>query len=475
MPRTIQLDYEDARRVGDIVLQQADPLEQGLQDGLNELGPALGAYQLGFVTLGVSPEEYRRPDIVLLWTASDARSMSIATLHQEMKTILQHRECYEALLSGEMYAQAAGEFETDDANIRSRLLVPVTSNPGLVGVLLVASREDHLRLDPDCRPAMDLVCRHIGLVLAERRASLYQSILEYTTDLISVVAADGQSIYRSPSHMEVLGVTAEEFADMTPWEFFDPGDVSKVFEAFEPIANTPGGRETVELHVRAGDGERRVVLATCVNVMHDPALGGYLTNARDVTQQKDAEQRMKWLASHDPLTRLPNRAYFIEQLSTAAAAVRRGEEQIAVLFLDLDGFKRVNDEFGHIAGDELLRAVALRLKESVRQEDLIARMGGDEFVVLIRDVTEWAEVEATAWRLIDTMRFPFETDHDTFTVRVSIGVAFDQVPEYTEDAFVHAADTALYAAKDQGRGRAVRYTSDLAARWERTAPGKRTC
>ena len=176
---------------------------------------------------------------------------------------------------------------------------------------------------------------------------------------------------------------------------------------------------------------------------------GYRGVCADITAAKQAEARIAYLAHHDALTELPNRTQFCDGLDRA---LHRGTARFAVLSLDLDGFKGVNDRYGHPAGDALLVAVAQRLRSVVEAGDQVARFGGDEFVVLDAAYTDQAEVEALAHRIMRALSAPFTIAGDDVTVGVSIGIAFAPTDGETASALIKNADAALYRAKADGRG-----------------------
>lgn len=172
----------------------------------------------------------------------------------------------------------------------------------------------------------------------------------------------------------------------------------------------------------------------------------------DITERMQAEERVRTLAFHDPLTGLINRARFVELLGSARARARSKGQQIAILFLDLDGFKAVNDQFGHDVGDSLLREVALRLKATVRSTDQIARFGGDEFLVMIDAFERVEDVSTVARKLLSTISRPFEIEGREVAVGVSIGIATYQGEGHTTQDLIKAADSAMYVAKQRGKG-----------------------
>ena len=180
--------------------------------------------------------------------------------------------------------------------------------------------------------------------------------------------------------------------------------------------------------------------------------GGFVTTYLDATERHRAEARIAHLAHHDPLTDLPNRLLLRDRLGHALAHVKRGA-QLALHYIDLDRFKPVNDTYGHAVGDELLKAVAVRLRNSTREVDTVARIGGDEFLLIQAGVRDRGDAEVLADRLITAIRQEFSIDGHRISIGATIGIAFAPAHGTTPDELMARSDLALYAAKEQGRGR----------------------
>jgi len=173
---------------------------------------------------------------------------------------------------------------------------------------------------------------------------------------------------------------------------------------------------------------------------------------QDITDRKRAEQQLVHEANHDALTNLPNRAWFVEEMDSALRDIKRGKEKLfAVLFLDLDRFKIINDSIGHLFGDQLLIAIAARLRKCLRPQDKIARLGGDEFTILVSSIRSYAEAIEVAERIQKEVSRPFSLDgYETFTT-ASIGIAFSSVSYERPEDLLRDADTAMYQAKSAGK------------------------
>ncbi len=170
-----------------------------------------------------------------------------------------------------------------------------------------------------------------------------------------------------------------------------------------------------------------------------------------LTRLKQTNEVIRYLAQHDTLTTLPNRNLFYDRLNQAMARARRNKGAVAVLFLDLDGFKLINDTFGHDAGDALLREVSKRISESVREMDTVARMGGDEFTVILCDMQTRSNIEHVAKKIVATLSDPFNLDGRVCSVSASIGIATYDGNAKTAEQLVKIADAAMYVAKSNGK------------------------
>jgi diguanylate cyclase (GGDEF)-like protein len=188
-----------------------------------------------------------------------------------------------------------------------------------------------------------------------------------------------------------------------------------------------------------------------IMMQHHPMKdGGFVSTHEDITEQRQQEARIQHLARHDALTELPNRIQFLDEMAATEALVERGE-QIAVLCIDLDHFKSVNDTLGHAVGDKLLKQASARLWGTTRETDLLARLGGDEFSLLLRPIEKPSDAALIADRIVKTMTAPFTIDGHHITVGASVGIALAPQDGETTDVLMKSADLALYRAKAEGR------------------------
>lgn len=228
-----------------------------------------------------------------------------------------------------------------------------------------------------------------------------------------------------------------------------------------------GSRASAQFRIRASDGTHRWVAWFGTPAQPgDGRFAGAFVSTIDITALKDAEALLALQATHDPLTLLPNRRLLLDRLSGALTRLGRRPGLLAVLFLDLDGFKQVNDQLGHDAGDDLLKVAAARILETIRTQDTVARFGGDEFVVVLEHVADRSQAALVAQKIIAAMGVPIFLGGNVVDVSVSVGIALTSDPGQDPDTLLRGADTAMYGAKKSGPGRFQFYddvdTDDLA-------------
>ena len=235
---------------------------------------------------------------------------------------------------------------------------------------------------------------------------------------------------------------------------------SKLRAFLGEVALSAGGTVgPVELRIERG-AARYVIESVGSNLTRDPAVQGLALNFRDISERKALEEQLRQLAFHDPLTLLANRNLFRDRVQHALTLAQRDSRSVAVMFLDLDNFKNINDSLGHDAGDRLLQAVAHRIVRTTRSSDTVARLGGDEFAVLVEGIGSGAEVAALADALIETLDLPFALDGREVRVGASIGVAFSAA-EGGADTLLSNADIAMYHAKAAGKNRHITFQPQM--------------
>jgi diguanylate cyclase (GGDEF)-like protein/PAS domain S-box-containing protein len=220
---------------------------------------------------------------------------------------------------------------------------------------------------------------------------------------------------------------------------------------------------TTEYRVFGVDGSWHWVLDKAIPTYDDGGnFTGYMGSGIDITERKQAEEKIKKLAFYDPLTELPNRSLLVERLKYGVEIARREGRQLALLMFDLDHFKAVNDSFGHLAGDNLLQQVAERLKPRLRAVDTIARWGGDEFVILLENITHSDDAGRVAEEILAVLSHPFQLQNND-DVRIGASIGISLYPQHADnpDLLLDQADAALYLAKEQGRGYFAYFSEDI--------------
>jgi diguanylate cyclase (GGDEF)-like protein/PAS domain S-box-containing protein len=290
--------------------------------------------------------------------------------------------------------------------------------------------------------------------LALREAE-YRVLAEHSGDCISRHDLDGTYLYVSPSSESMLGYKPEEMVGRTGHDLncIHPDDLAAVAKLRTDVVEGHRASATASWRMVRPDGGIRWV-ETAVRAVPDAHGNPYQVVAvtRDVSARKDAETRLAHQALHDSLTGLPNRALFLDRLEHALARAQRTHGGIAVLFVDLDRFKFINDSFGHAAGDRLLCDVAARLRRALRPADTIARFGGDELTVLCEDVDGEAGARVIAQRIAELFEEPFLVEDGEAFLQASVGIALAGDGAAAED-LIRDADAAMYRAKERGRAR----------------------
>ncbi|HUH06456.1 MAG TPA: sensor domain-containing diguanylate cyclase, partial [Egibacteraceae bacterium] len=285
---------------------------------------------------------------------------------------------------------------------------------------------------------------------SERR---FRSLVLHASDVITAVDANFAISYQSPSIERLLQRTPESLVGVELELLLHPDDVEDVLAALDAAHQPQVAR--VEARLRRSDGSYVQCEVVANNMLADPDVRMSVLNIRDISERKAFEEQLAHRAFHDALTGLPNRALFSEHAQQARARAQRGGPPMAVLMLDLDDFKRVNDTLGHSAGDRLLVSLAERLRRCVRPSDTVARLGGDEFALII--VAGPEQARRVAARVLDEMSQPVEIGDEMVAVGASVGIAMSESGEESLEELLRMADFAMYSAKSGGKSRAALY------------------
>jgi diguanylate cyclase (GGDEF)-like protein/PAS domain S-box-containing protein len=297
---------------------------------------------------------------------------------------------------------------------------------------------------------------HIGQLEETERTALreseerFRALTEQSTDIIVIADPSGRIKYASPSVQTVLAVHGDGLVGTNMIDRVHPDDLAKTMSTgLRAIAHSQNS--IVEFRLRHADGRWLYFESVVRNLIGHKNIGGIVYNARDVTERKHAQEELLFNATHDALTGLPNRALFLGRLESVVDRMKRHSQQAAaVLFIDIDDFKVVNDCYGHATGDALIKEVSNRLRACLRSEGTIARMGGDEFTVLVEDVTDPSDAIRVAQRIQSSFTQPFLLDGLEVFKSASIGIALTS-PETSAETVLQNADIAMYRAKDQGK------------------------
>jgi diguanylate cyclase (GGDEF)-like protein/PAS domain S-box-containing protein len=286
----------------------------------------------------------------------------------------------------------------------------------------------------------------------------YRAIAETAQEGILVLAASGTALFVNQTLADLVGLSLADAYRQTTRSLFDPETAQALEDKLRRRGST--GSETYEVAYAHPDGTQHLLsLSAAPLPLPDTTESGSLVMVSDVTEARRAETELRRLALHDPLTGLPNRVLLIKRLEIAAVRAARDGHSVAIIVLDLDQFKQINDSRGHESGDVLLIEVAARLQVGVRPSDTVARIGGDEFAVLCEDIDEAAAV-VVATRLRMLLRRPIDVHGHRFYVDASMGLAM--CPPHDPSELMRFADAAMYEAKYEGRGRVKVYDPAVA-------------
>jgi diguanylate cyclase (GGDEF)-like protein/PAS domain S-box-containing protein len=297
-------------------------------------------------------------------------------------------------------------------------------------------------------------------------------------DVIFVVDMQMQYTYVSPSVKSLRGYEPEDVMKQTLVDSFAPSSLNKTVKTLtemmelEKSGRTDAQERTLQLEINLKNGST-VWTETKFSIVRDKKMKavGILGVSRDITERKRAEEQIEFLATHDNLTQLPNRMMFSHLLNQAIKSARRNKRQFALLFIDLDRFKLINDTLGHSAGDELLKEMAGRFRQSLRavdvvgrpkeKGDIIGRLGGDEFIILIQEVTDLSHVVTVAQKILNTAMAPMVLFGEECRVTSSIGISVYPRDGEDEQTLMKKADMAMYLAKEEGKNNFQFYSQNI--------------
>jgi diguanylate cyclase (GGDEF)-like protein/PAS domain S-box-containing protein len=414
---------------------------------------------------GAAPAVNGDDDEVRL-SAASGRAVR-AQLRQERKLIRDLRATGAAYVAGrslqDVQLTAGERLSMRDPVARLRVLSALTSNVSLNAARSIASAHDRnidglIRLQTIAGVVGFVASLLLGWALiatTRRQTAHFRSIVTASTDLVLVFGVGGCR-YASASVAEMLGRQERELLGEPFADFVHPDDLALVHAAY-----THGEPAEIVFRLMNRFGEWRHLEAHVTDLRSNRKIRGVVLNARDITERVRLEEQLTRQAFHDGLTGMANRALFRDRLDQALARAERSRGVLAVLLIDLDGFKQVNDSLGHDAGDQLLKVVAERFETELRPSDTLARLGGDEFAVLLDGAHE-AQASSVARRLLSALAEPVWIAGRELSIGASIGIALHAGDKSRSEDLLRHADVAMYAAKESGRGRFELFHYDMA-------------
>lgn len=458
--RQVALDHcaaEIARQISDLPIEQTDA---AIMRALARVGEFLQADRT-FVFL--CPSEHVLSNSHE-WCAPAIEPQQARFQHVPIASIpwlaarFAHDQMIRLTALADLSASAAAERALlESRGVQAMLAVPFTQNGMPIGFIGCDSVHSARAWASEDVALLLLVGESIGRAIMRQQVlhrlqmnhARYRMVTEHATDIISLHDQQGVCQFCSPIVRAVLGYDPDELVGASPFDLIHPDDRHSAL-ARGKVHDS--GAITTAYRIRHKAGHY-LWIETSARAVYDPQTGAIreiVAVTRDVDARKNYEAQIEQLAYYDSLTLLANRRRFHDQIRSAIHGIAHTGGQVALLYLDLDYFKKVNDTLGHDAGDELLVQVASRLKAQVRHGDTLARLGGDEFAILLDDLADDAPAAAIAQRIVNQIKQPFEVRGQTIHLGVSIGIACaPQDGQSFEDLLKHA-DIAMYRAKIDG-------------------------
>jgi diguanylate cyclase (GGDEF)-like protein/PAS domain S-box-containing protein len=304
--------------------------------------------------------------------------------------------------------------------------------------------------------------------------NLHRYIVNKSPDIVYMLNQEGYFTFVNERMEIILGYSKKEILGKHYSSIVHEDDLVMAEYTFNERRTGKRASVNVELRLKCKDENTNAkffdnrILPITINsfgiyksIDNDNKFIGTYGIARDISEKKESEKIIHFHAYHDTLTRLPNRTLLNDRLEQAISHAKRNNEKLSVMFLDLDRFKTINDTLGHMIGDELLQAVAARLKKCLRECDTLARIGGDEFTILLPEIHSKSDSELIAKKIIDTLKHPFDLDNQNIYISTSIGIAHYPNDGETKESLLKHADIAMYAIKNKGKDGFQFYSDDM--------------
>jgi len=297
--------------------------------------------------------------------------------------------------------------------------------------------------------------------ILQKYPSLAQNVVENTADAILITDNRAKIIYVNDSFIKMTGYESSELLDKPASVISSDLHEKEFYDAlFDNVLKTAHFRG--EVRVKRKNMEPYTSLVTISQIQNEYGNAtNYVAIARDITRQKEQEKEIHSLAFYDALTALPNRRLFENHLHDSISRAKRHKEKVAVIYMDLDNFKMINDSYGHKVGDKFLQEVTSRIKEAIREEDTLSRIGGDEFTLLLEEINGLEDAAHAAERIIEQIRKPYEIENNKFNSAVSLGISIYPDDSEHYETLLEYADKAMYHVKNSGKNNFEFYNSNM--------------
>jgi diguanylate cyclase (GGDEF)-like protein/PAS domain S-box-containing protein len=309
---------------------------------------------------------------------------------------------------------------------------------------------------------MDITGRKLMEEQLRQSEEKYRTILQTIQEGYFEVDLAGNFTFFNDAMCRLYGYSKEELIGMNYRQYTDKETAKEVFQAFNKVYNTGEHSKGFDWQVIRKDEVERYIEAS-VSLRKDSSDKpiGFRGIIHDITERKQTEQQINYMATHDNLTGLPNRLMFSQLLNQAIRSAERHKRQLVVFFIDLDRFKTINDSLGHEAGDRMLKEMAKRFKKSLRADDVVGRLGGDEFIILTEEVDELNQVANVAHKILSSAIKPMVLLGEECRITASIGISIYPGNGTDEQTLIKNADMAMYFAKEEGRNNYQFYSKDI--------------
>lgn len=358
--------------------------------------------------------------------------------------------------------------------VRSGAGVIIRTQYGPFGVILAYCDEERTFTDYELaflRSTANIVGEAITSKRAQHELELrekrFRTIVEKSWSGVVLLDSDIRFTFASSATPNIVGYKDHELIGQSLFDFVHPRELEACRGVFAATLQQPNNEMGGEIRFRHKDGSWVWLEGFSQNLLHEPGVHAIVLNYRDVSQRKETEKQLEYRAYYDSLTGLPNRLLFRDRLVHSLAHAKRNRVGVAVMYLDIDHFKLVNDALGHSFGDRLLADIARRLQASLRASDTISRIGGDEFSILLPEVVSAEAVAGVARKILDSLAQPFRIEGHDFFVTASVGISCYPSDGDSAETLLKCADAAMYRSKELGRNQAQLFTASMNERYVR--------